>query len=129
MANQNSKFTSAAAYLFGSQDKGTIGPLSDYDFGILLNHKQSPSKYFSIKIDLLTQICRILHTDLVDLVLLNEANCNLAMSVIKGLLLFEHDTEARLEFELKVMREYKDREFYEKSYQSYLFKQILSEYV
>ena len=117
-----------AAYLFGSQATGKVGPLSDYDFGIWLDFKVAKSRYFDLQIELLNKLSLFLKTDKIDVVILNQANSNLAMSVIRGKLLYEKEAELRIEFEVKVMKEYLDREYYEKRFAEYLKKSILSNY-
>lgn len=118
----------SAVYLFGSRAHGNIGALSDYDLGILLNNTVKKEDFFDLKIRLINCISSILKTDALDIVILNEATVNIGMSVIKGILIFEKDENERIAFELKVMREYKDRTYYENRYSSSLVNYIHSHY-
>ncbi|MBU3942862.1 nucleotidyltransferase domain-containing protein [Patescibacteria group bacterium] len=58
-------------YLFGSRATGKIGPMSDYDFAVYLDEKDS-KKRFEIRLELISKVCGILKTDDVDLVILND---------------------------------------------------------
>ena len=93
-------------YLFGSHAEGYIGPLSDYDFGVLLKRKNGTSEYRSL---LYSNFAKKLSTDLIDVILLNNAPIELAFHVISyGELLYESDAESRIEYESNVMGLYFD---------------------
>lgn len=92
------------AYLFGSQADGTVGPLSDYDLGVLVERPSAELRY---------RLChnagRLMDTGRVDLVLLNEAPVELAYAVIaQGRLLYQRNLAARVEFEASVLSRYGD---------------------
>lgn len=59
------------AYLFGSRANGKIGPLSDYDFAVYIDEKDS-IKRFDIRLEIMGKLSSILKTDAIDLIVLNE---------------------------------------------------------
>ena len=68
------------AYLFGGLAKHPPFPLSDVDIAVYLNRG---SKFAESKLDILGRLMDILHTDEIDLVILNRAEISLAMNQIK----------------------------------------------
>lgn len=80
------------AYLFGSHATGKTGPLSDYDFAVYLDEKDS-SKRFDIRLKLMGDISSVLKTDEVDLAVLNDLDePELKYNIIKdGILLIEKE--------------------------------------
>lgn len=58
-------------YLFGSQATGKIGPLSDYDFAVYLDEKDS-QKRFQTKLNIAGKLSSVLKTDAVDVVIIND---------------------------------------------------------
>jgi len=103
-------------YLFGSQAKGEVGPLSDHDFAIYFDEKD-PKKMFDIKLELLDQLSRILGVDRVDIAILNLSEMpEFKFNVIKdGYLIYEEEP-FRVIVEPKILNEYFD------------FKLLLSRY-
>lgn len=92
------------AYLFGSRAGGAIGPLSDYDLGVLVERPSDELRH-----RLSHNVCRALDTDRVDLVLLNKAPVELAYAIIaQGRLLYQRSLAARVEFEARVLSRYGD---------------------
>lgn len=77
-------------YFFGSQVDNTAGKLSDFDFAIYLNIKNT-KKAYQIKFQLENQISRLLKTDKIDIVILNYLdNPELAYNIIRfGKLVYE----------------------------------------
>lgn len=93
-------------YLFGSRVKGVIGPLSDYDFGVLLEHGSDVAAY---RDELAHALTLSLGTDRVDVVVLNKAPIELAYSVIvQGVVLYQRDLATRVDYEARVMALYED---------------------
>jgi len=95
-------------YLFGSQAKGKKGPLSDYDFAIYIEVGDK-RKVFEIRLQLLGEISKILHTDKIDLIILNKVMApELKYNIIKeGNLIFERKPY-KLLVEPKILNEYFD---------------------
>lgn len=115
----------SAVYLFGSRARSQEGPLSDYDFGILLNEKISPKKYFDAKLSLMALFSKKFRTDHLDIVILNDCNTLLAMNIIKeGKILYEKDRQYRIAFENHTMLTYYDRLPYEERYTKTLLQRL-----
>jgi len=95
-------------YFFGSKIKREDGFLSDYDFAVYLEEKDT-KKLFEIKIDLINRLTKILKTDEIDLVILNTAESpELKYNIIKdGELIFEQEPYKVL-IEPKILNEYFD---------------------
>ena len=79
-------------YLFGSRVSGRVGPLSDYDFAVYLDEKDS-KKRFDIRLELMAKIGEILKTDHVDVVIFNDTESpELKYNIIKeGRVIFEKE--------------------------------------
>lgn len=93
------------AYIFGSQLKGKIGPLSDYDFAVLLSRKPS----FQFKYKLKNKLTNFLDTGQVDLVILNDAPAELKYNIIAtGKIIFQKNSTTRIEFEADTLSKYFD---------------------
>ncbi len=103
-------------YFFGSKAKRSCGPLSDYDFAVYFGNIKN-SRMFTIKLDLIEQISRVLKSDKVDIVILNLAKSPELKYVIlkEGNLVFEREP-FKIIVEPKILNEYFD------------FQKILSKY-
>lgn len=98
-----------AAYLFGSVARGTAGPRSDVDIGILLASGQ-PQELGAIGAvtSMHDELEGVLRRE-VDLVVLNGAAPDLVHRVLRdGLLLYERDHDRRIEFEVQARNHYFD---------------------
>jgi uncharacterized protein len=96
-------------YLFGSYAKDNISPLSDIDIAILLDPQTRSEDYFDKQLDLMDKISSVLHTDEVDVVILNQAPSLLAYQVIKyRKVLFCRDESKRVSFEANAIDRYLD---------------------
>lgn len=95
-----------AAYLFGSAAAGNMGPLSDIDIGVLVAFAEA-SEAARGRIE--ESLCRALHADRLDVVLLNRAPSALAYRVIRdGIVLCCSDSKAREAFESRIVMDYLD---------------------
>lgn len=96
------------AYVFGSRALATVGPLSDYDFAFYLDASDK-KKRFDIRLELVNQLSKILKTDKVDTVILNDvASPELKYSIIKdGILIYEKEPYKIL-IEPRILNEYFD---------------------
>ena len=93
-------------YLYGSRVEGAAGPLSDYDFGVLFDQRQSGSKIYA---PVAHELSRALGTEKVDVAPLNRAPIELAYAIIaQGELVYEFNVATRVEFEAHVMGLYGD---------------------
>lgn len=99
-------------YLFGSRAQDSHGPLSDYDFAVLMkspSHKRGDKTYNALY-DILSPLCeRTLKNDVIDIVFLNDAPLELRMHVVRyGKVLFDDAPSGRLAFEEQTVLEYAD---------------------
>ncbi len=93
------------AYLFGSRAEENAGPSSDYDFGVLLDKTASSENRYRIT----SELKQLLHAKKVDVVLLNNAPISLAHKIIaSGNLIYERDTQTRVDCEARIMNKYGD---------------------
>jgi predicted nucleotidyltransferase len=97
------------AYLFGSQATGRTHADSDIDVAVLLNASLTPDERFAERLTLIGALSRLLGTDNVDMVILNEASPLLAYEVLRsGVLLYCSDDNTRVEFQVCTLRTYED---------------------
>lgn len=92
-----------AVYLFGSRALGKEGPLSDYDYGILLKesgHRRGDDLYFKLY-DIFAEVSpRTLENDVIDIVFLKDAGLELRFHVVRyGLVIHDNHPLSRLRFE------------------------------
>ena len=101
-----------AAYLFGSEAKGTTSSSSDIDIA-LLTRNCDKTNGAALKFSLYADICRKLKRNDIDLVLLNlSGNLMLNDEIIRnGKVLYSTDDEARERFELEVLHSSTDFKF------------------
>ena len=93
-------------YIFGSRVGGKVGPMSDFDLAILV---ADSGDVFAASVRFQHALVQLVHTDRVDVVLLNRAPVELATHVIaKGKLLYQDDVATRVEFEAGKMGKYGD---------------------
>jgi len=93
-------------YLFGSRIDGQLGPMSDYDLGVLIDRDADERQ---VQARLAHDLARALGTDRVDVVLLNRAPIELAYAIIaRGEILYQRDLATRVEHEAQVMSLYGD---------------------
>jgi len=101
-----------ALYIFGSRVQGVAGPLSDYDFAVLMKeagHKRGGKAYDQLY-DILAPLCpRTLDNDIIDIVFLHDVPLELKLHVVRyGRVLYETNTLTRLRFETQTQLEYSD---------------------
>lgn len=83
------------ALLFGSQARGTAGPLSDVDVAVMLPDETEPMARFRRQLALMVDLAGVLRTDEVDVAILNEVPVTLAYRVFRdGVLLHCRDRDA-----------------------------------
>ena len=101
-----------ALYEFGSRPQGLSGPLSDFDFAVLMNKDgyKRGGKFYNTVYDLLSPLCaRTLKNDVIDIIFLRDVPLELRFHVVRrGVVLFETDSQVRLDFEEKTVLEYCD---------------------
>lgn len=95
-------------YFFGSRAENNAGPLSDYDFAVYLDEKDT-KKMFEIKINIINQLTDFLKTDEVDVVILNTAESpELKYNVVKDGKLIYQKEPFKILIEPKILNEYFD---------------------
>lgn len=95
----------AFAYLFGSRARATPNPLSDVDIAVYLTRGPFSQK----RMEILGHLTDILHTDHLDLVILNTASESLKARVVKDRAILADNTPfMRHRFESLTMRAYMD---------------------
>jgi predicted nucleotidyltransferase len=99
------------AYLFGGLAKGPPKPLSDVDIAVFLSKNVDVVR---AKSEIIADLVDILHTDEIDLVILNESSLPLSMNVIKhNRVLVDKNPFVRHTFQSLVMRKYFDHHQFE----------------
>ena len=99
------------AYIFGSIARGTESALSDIDIAILIDDQQiNDDKFrYGYKAEILADLMKILKTNNVDLVILNEANTLLRHRVLyHGRLIYSKNEKKRIEFQTNTIDKYID---------------------
>ena len=95
-----------AAYIFGSLARGTAGPLSDIDVGLLMGDPEEAAPVCDPTMDAL---CRRLRTSNVDVVSLAEAPMPLRYRAVRdGLLVIRRDAAAVERFITETVLQYLD---------------------
>lgn len=98
-----------AAYLFGSQARGTPGPLSDVDLAVWLDTSLDGRRRFSRQLSLMSGAGDVLGTSEAQVVVLDDAPPLLAHRVLRdGFLLTERDPVARVHLETDTIVRYLD---------------------
>lgn len=98
-----------AAMLIGSQARGTMGPLSDIDIAVWHDPDLDSRARFGLQLDLASDAARALHTDEVDIVLLNHAPPLMCHRAIRdGKRLVERDHGERVRLETRAILDYLD---------------------
>ena len=98
-----------AAMLIGSRARASAGPLSDIDVGVWHEPDLDPSERLDLRLELAAAAAAALHTDEVDVVLLNQATPLMRHRAIRdGQPLVERDRRARVRMETKGILDYLD---------------------
>ncbi len=99
------------AYIFGSVAQGKENPLSDIDIAIIINPQQINEKMYryGYKAEVLSDLIKLLKTNNVDLVILNEADILLRHRVLYfGKLIYSKNEKKRIEFQVDTVNKYND---------------------
>lgn len=96
------------AYLFGSVARGNAGPLSDLDIAVYFIESVDN---FTCRTKMMESLACVLTTERFDLVVLNDAPITLKFAVVKDGKLLKDESAARIEFEIKTVREYLDTDY------------------
>jgi predicted nucleotidyltransferase len=105
----------AAAYLFGSVARGTAGPKSDVDVGILYS-EDPPHTLDGLGLRIEGELEKLFRVP-VQVVVLNHASVDLLIRVLRdGKLLVDRDRSTRIRFEVKTRFDFWDLEPYLRMY-------------
>ncbi len=100
-------------YLFGSQALDRVGPMSDYDFAVLFAESVDSGTRFDLKLDLASQLSRIVKARDVDVVDLNSAPITFRYSAVKLRRdLFTRNPDVRFAFEFDTITKLRDYYYY-----------------
>lgn len=115
-------------YLFGSQARGDVGPLSDVDVAVLIDQGVPSRETLALRLRLMEAIGRALCVERVDVVILNGASYLLQHRVIRdGSVLYYRDELAQVRYEFRVLRDYLDFRYYEDRHLQAVQDRILEE--
>jgi len=88
-------------YLFGSQVSGKVGPMSDYDLGVLVDDGVDENHVLAM---LAHEIGKKLEREQIDIVPLKRAPVELSYAIIsQGVCVYQRDVVTRVEFEARIM--------------------------
>jgi hypothetical protein len=99
------------AYIFGSMARGTSSALSDIDVAILVDEGLiNEDKYrYGYKATIIADLIKLLKTNKVDLVILNEVNTLLRHRVLyHGKLIHSKNEKKRIQFQTTTIDKYSD---------------------
>ena len=98
-----------ALYAFGSLANDALKPLSDLDFGILLNDQLGKAQRFDKHIELIGVFTDIFKTDEIDLINMNDAPFRIAFQILKtGKMLVCGNDGALTRFRERLVKSYLD---------------------
>lgn len=119
------KYQLLLIYLFGSKATKRDDKLSDIDIGVLIK-KEREHTIKNLLFDLIFDFSRCLHSDKVDILILNNAPLALQYNVIaEGQILYEVSSDVKINYETEIIKLYLDFKKYEIEYSNYLHKRIL----
>ena len=96
----------SVAYLYGSQARGTAGPLSDVDVAVLLKPGTDANE---VRLDLIAAVAEVVGSVRADVVVLDEAPPALGWQVLRdGRVLFSRDERARVDHWVRTVDRYLD---------------------
>jgi uncharacterized protein len=99
----------AAVYLFGSLATETATSLSDVDIAVLFDRRVEPEEFRRLEGELFFELSKRLHTDEIDLVILNVAPLSIRYGVLQGRqLIYYSDQHQVIDFENETILVYLD---------------------
>jgi len=98
-----------ALYAFGGLAAGVLKPLSDLDFGVLLDNRLDNKQRFDKHIELIGVFNDTFRTDEIDLIIMNDAPIRMVFQILKtGKMLDCRDTGALIDFRDRLVKDYID---------------------
>lgn len=98
-----------ALYAFGGLAAGVLKPLSDLDFGVLLDNRLDNKQRFDKHIELIGVFNDTFRTDEIDLIIMNDAPIRMVFQILKtGKMLDCRDTGALIDFRERLVKDYID---------------------
>ena len=107
------------SYIFGSTVSGKANALSDIDIAVLIDRKQIEKELYpyGYKAHIIADLMKLLKTNKVDLVILNEAPPLLKHRVLyTGKLVYSNNEEKRIQFQVECIDKYNDFKYLIKSH-------------
>lgn len=121
------KYGVSLAYLFGSSARRTEGPLSDIDIAVLFSQELKRDQYAKAQVSLMAELIGFFHKDDVEVAVLNTAPPLLRYEVYQdGVLIYSSSEEARVDFEVKALRDYCDTARMRQTMWIYLLERVES---
>jgi hypothetical protein len=111
------KYKIRTLYLFGSRATGRARTSSDYDFAAILDKRVSPTEYSHYKLNIISELLRLLKTEHIDLVVLNSDDVPLLLkyNIIKeGKVIYDRDKSERVAKEADILRRWLNWQYFEK---------------
>jgi len=116
------------AYLFGSVAEDKQNKLSDLDIAVLVEADKldkSDELPFGYHVSIGTDLMGLLHTNALDVVILNRATPLLAHEVVKyGEVVFSRNEDTRIEFEIRTQHRYLDTKHLREIQDSYFKERV-----
>jgi predicted nucleotidyltransferase len=114
-----------ALFSFGSITRGDLKPLSDLDFGVIVSNILDRKTRFDKHLDLIGLFNKIMKTDEVDLILMNDAPLLFCHNILKtGKLLYYADSEVLTGFIEKTIKGYLDFRYFRDEFDREFIKGI-----
>ncbi len=116
------------SYIFGSYSRNNINPLSDIDIAVLLDENLIQNDSLEYRSRLIADVMSVLKTNLIDVVILNQAGPLLTNRIIRdGIIIKNNDDSKRVRFEVRALQKYIDTKPLRNIQKKY-FKQKIMEY-
>lgn len=123
------------AFLFGFRIQGNLTKFSDYDIAILISetyYQQNLNNFktlFKLKLDFLEELFNFVHSEDVDLVILNEAPPHLKYKIIqRGQIIYYNNLNTYYRFKAKIILEFLDFSSVFNFYREALYKKLVLPY-
>lgn len=112
-----------ALYVFGSLVDDALKPLSDLDFGILLNDRLDKRQRFDKHIELIGVFTDIFRTDEIDLICMNDAPSRITFQILKtGKILSCKNRPELTSFRERLVKNYLDFKFMRDAFDAVFLK-------